>query len=113
MSWEKLSSRQKSYAQKVKGKLFQAGVDTSVSQVAKYYDDACEWDSNSITLATLCDRTGWTMPDPTVERESIHSMQLPTALLRHVRQVLAKEGSKTSREALELLPEAVAKADLA
>lgn len=109
MSWEKLSTGQKSYARTIQGKLHKAGVETSISQVAKYLDDAGEWDREEINLATLCDRTGWSMPDPTVERESIHSMQLPTALLRHVREVLAKEGSKTSLEALELLPEAVAK----
>lgn len=36
-------------------------------------------------------------------------MQLPTALLRHVREVLTSGGSQASLDALELLPEALAK----
>jgi hypothetical protein len=106
MSWNELSLAQQKAARNIQQKLYQAGVETSVSQVAKHLTDAFEWNDKFINLATLCDRTGWSMPDPTVEREGIHSMRLPTGLLRHVRAVLAEEGSAASLEALELLPEA-------
>lgn len=60
------------------------------------------WEAKAITLATLLDRTGWTRSAPV---EKIHRAELPAGVLRHVRAVLAADGSAQSTEALELLPE--------
>lgn len=102
MRYDELTRSQKQEAQSILQRLQAEGVETSVSQVAKYFDDACEWDSKAITTATLLDRTGWTRSAPV---ETIHRAELPAGVLRHVRAVLVADGSRESREALELLPE--------
>ncbi|WP_435137334.1 hypothetical protein [Actinacidiphila sp. bgisy144] len=102
MKYPDLSSAQKRKAQAMLQRLHGEGVMETVSQVATYFDDVCEWDSGSITMATLLDRTGWRRTAPV---ETVHKAELPAGVMRHVRAVLAAEGSSASAEALELLPE--------
>ncbi|MFE5847912.1 hypothetical protein ACFQ7N_40450 [Streptomyces niveus] len=102
MRFDQLTRAQKQKAQGVLQRLRAEGVETSVSQVGKYFDDACEWDAGTITMATLLDRTGWTRSAPV---ETIHRAELPAGVLRHVRAVLSADGTAESAEALELLPE--------
>ncbi|MFF7198286.1 hypothetical protein ACFZAM_31825 [Streptomyces sp. NPDC008079] len=99
----------KADAQRILEALRKEGVSVSVDQVAKEFDDARDWRRGAISLAALCDRTGWGMPDPTQVKESLHTASLPTGVLRHIREVLAADGTDASREALELLPAAEAK----
>ncbi|MFC0435026.1 hypothetical protein [Kutzneria buriramensis] len=42
--------------------LTDAGVTVSVSQVAKHFDDVIAWRDHAITLADLCEKTGWHPP---------------------------------------------------
>ena len=102
MRYDQLTRGQKQEAQGILQRLRGEGVETSVSQVAVHFDDACAWDAKAITLATLLDRTGWTRSAPV---ETIHRAELPAGVLRHVRAVLGADGSVQSVEALELLPE--------
>ncbi|WP_158835060.1 hypothetical protein [Streptomyces sp. NRRL S-350] len=102
MKYHELTAAQKKKAQGILQRLHSEGVLESVSQVAVHFDNACAWDAGTITLATLLDRTGWTRTAPV---ETIHRAELPAGVLRHVRTVLAAEGSTASKEALELLPE--------
>ena len=102
MKYHELTSGQKRKAQFILQRLQGEGVRESVSQVAAHFEDACDWDAGTITMATLLDRTGWTRTAPV---ESIHRAELPAGVLRHVRSVLAADGSAKSKEALELLPE--------
>lgn len=102
MDWQRMSGSQKEQAQRWLMALQQDGVVTSVSQVAKFYDAVQDWDSGVITLATLLDQTRW---ETTALVDRIHRADLPTGVLRHIRTVLAGEGSEASAEALKLLPE--------
>ncbi|MER5638132.1 hypothetical protein ABT095_14385 [Kitasatospora sp. NPDC002227] len=102
MRYHELTTAQKRKAQGIVERLRVEGVGESVSQVAAYFDDACAWDAGDITLATLLDRAGWKRTAPV---QTIHRAELPAGVLRHVRAVLAADGSLASKEALELLPE--------
>lgn len=103
MRYDQLTRFQKQDAQRTLDRLRAEGVITSVSQVAAHFDDASDWAAGAITLATLLDRTRWERTAPV---ESVHTAELPAGILRHVRKVLAADGSPDSLEALELLPEA-------
>lgn len=97
-----MSRAEKVRAQDWLEKLRKEGVVTSVTQVGKYYEEVENWSNGSITRATLCDRTGWTVEAPA---ERIHRAELPTGILRHVRAVLERDSSEASKEALLLLPQ--------
>ncbi|HEY5835044.1 hypothetical protein [Streptomyces sp.] len=62
MSWNKLSKAQQNYARRLRDRLWEAGLTTSVSQIAARLDDAAEWDRGDLTLEELCARTGWEIP---------------------------------------------------
>ncbi|MFE5853254.1 hypothetical protein ACFQ61_08540 [Streptomyces sp. NPDC056500] len=63
MDWTKMSARQRTAAQRVLGKLREDGVSTSVSQVAKNFDQAMAWDRGELSLTSLCKATGWDVPE--------------------------------------------------
>lgn len=56
MSWTKMSKAQQDMARRVAKELATAGHDTTVSQVAKYFEDAMSWRRGDITLAALVAR---------------------------------------------------------
>lgn len=63
MSWTKLNRHQQNTARRLSERLYSEGVSgCTVSQVAKYLDDAQAWRDGSITLADLCERAGWDAP---------------------------------------------------
>ncbi|MFJ1757264.1 hypothetical protein [Kitasatospora sp. NPDC088134] len=98
-----MTSIQRRKAQGMREGLQSVDVFQTVSQIARHFDEACDWDEGAITLATLLDRTGWSRAEPV---ETVHRAELPAGVLRHVRAVLAADGSAGSKEALGLLPEA-------
>lgn len=69
MQWTKMTKTQQDTARTLRGRLADAGVETSVSQVAKYFDEVMRWTRGDLTLDALCEVTGWTRPEPTPEPE--------------------------------------------
>ena len=65
MKWEKMTRRQRDAARDITEQLWKAGVTgCTVSQVAKYFDEAMSWDRGRMPLAELCEIAGWSCPAP-------------------------------------------------
>lgn len=62
VDWTKMTARQRDAARAMLEKLRKEGVSTSVSQVAKYFEEAMTWNRGEISLGTLCAQTGWDLP---------------------------------------------------
>lgn len=60
--WSQLTRTQQQTARKLRTKLSDAGIDTTVSQIGIYLDDAERWNGGALTDAELCARTGWDLP---------------------------------------------------
>jgi len=59
MTWNNLTTRQQNTARRFRSDLADAGIVTSVSQVAKYLDEVFAWKRGDLTVAQLAERTGW------------------------------------------------------
>jgi hypothetical protein len=63
MRYDKMTNRQKDAASGIRDELGKLGVQgASVSQVAKYFDEAMAWRIGDLTLEALCEQTGWVPP---------------------------------------------------
>ncbi len=63
MKWNTLTKAQQAGARRLHTTLGEAGIATSVTQVATNLADVQAWHAGTIDLGTLCARTGWTQPD--------------------------------------------------
>ncbi|MEV8396743.1 hypothetical protein [Streptomyces niveus] len=89
MDWTKMTARQRDAARVMLERLRKEGVsDVSVSQVAKYFEEAMAWNRGEISLGSLCAQTGWDLPataapepgEPLAEavRDLLAASSLPT-----------------------------------
>jgi hypothetical protein len=68
VNWQKMTARQQEAARDIADRLYELGAGSggtpgvSVSQVAKYLDEAMAWDRGLMTLGALCEAAGWTYP---------------------------------------------------
>lgn len=59
MSWDKLTKDEQGRVRDMASDLADAGVTTTVSQVAAHYSSVSAWAADRLRLATLCRRAGW------------------------------------------------------
>ncbi len=63
VKWQEMSRDQQRQARRITEKLWSAGVKSATaSSVARHLEDAQDWQAGTLTLAELCNRTGWTPP---------------------------------------------------
>lgn len=66
MNWQKMTAQQQEAARDIADRLHELGAASggspgvSVSQVARYFDEAMAWDRGQMTIRALCEATGWT-----------------------------------------------------
>lgn len=106
MTWNKLSRAQQNHCRKILTDLRTAGVLESVSQVAKNYQDAVVWQDGEISLAELCQRTGWDLPEPQGPDTAALRDERQRLLVRvaEIDSALAEAGEPVDEPAIEPEP---------